>query len=210
MTWKERSPREASRAVRRVALWTLLFACPMLLLRTSGGAAKSDTVVARAGESNDAYVGSQACSGCHQGIYQLRKTSMGRSMSLVTPAFLQKAPPSKYFNERLGRLFEVYSLDGKLYQSESATGSDGNVSFRDVHQLEWVSASGSMGSGALLRKDGFLFQAPLSFYSRPMSWEPSPGYQSIDLGFNRPITAGCIFCHSGRPKPVDRNQWEIR
>ena len=51
-------------------------------------------------------------------------------------------------------------------------------------------------------KDGFLFQAPLSFYSRPMSWEPSPGYQSIDLGFSRPINAGCIFCHSGRPKPV--------
>jgi Tfp pilus assembly protein PilF len=206
MSWNVKSPLGTSRGLRRVALWALWFACPMLLLRTSGGAAKSDTVVTQAGESNDGYVGSQACSACHQGIYQqFSKTSMGRSMSLVTPAFLQKAPPSQYLNERLNRLFEVYSLDGKLYQSESATGSDGKESFRDVHQLEWIIGSGVNGFGALLRKDGYLFQAPLSFYTRPMSWEPSPGYQSIDLGFNRPITAGCIFCHSGRPKPVTGN-----
>src|ERR1700733_6830507 len=89
MTWNEKSPRDASRGLRRVALWTFLFACPMLLLRTSGGAAKSDTVVTHAGESNDGYVGSQAFSACHQGIYQqFTKTSMGRWMSLVTPSSL--------------------------------------------------------------------------------------------------------------------------
>jgi Tfp pilus assembly protein PilF len=204
MTWKEKSPRAASRGSRRVALWAFLFACPTLLLMTSGGAVKSDTVATLAGESSDGYVGSQACSACHQGIYQqFTKTSMGRSMSLVTPAFLQKASlPSRYFNERLDRLFEVYSQDGKLYQSESATGSDGKESFRDVHQLEWVIGSGVNGFGGLLRKDGYLFQAPLSFYSHPMTWEPSPGYEFIDLGFSRPITPGCIFCHSGRPSPV--------
>src|ERR1700722_6826945 len=123
MTWKEKFPREANRASRRVALWAFLCACPIFLLRTSGGAAKSDT----AGEPNAGYVGSQACSPCHQGIYQqFTKTSMGRSMSLVTPAFLQKASlPAQFFNERLDRLFEVYPQDGKLYQSESATGVDG-------------------------------------------------------------------------------------
>jgi hypothetical protein len=202
MTWKEKSPREANRGSRRVVLWAFLFACPILLVIS--GAAKSDPVLTHAAESNDGYVGSQACSACHQGIYQqFTKTSMGRSMSLVTPAFLQKTSlPSQYFNERLDRLFEVYSQDGKLYQSESATGIDGKESFRDVHQLEWIIGSGVNGFGGLLRKDGFLFQAPLSFYSHPMTWEPSPGYESIDLGFSRPITPGCIFCHSGRPNPV--------
>jgi hypothetical protein len=185
-------------------LWAFLFACPILLLMTIGGAAKSDPVVTHAAESYDGYVGSQDCSPCHQGIYQqFTKTNMGRSMSLVTPAFLRQASlPSQYFNQRLDRLFEVYSQDGKLYQSESATGSDGKESFRDVHQLEWIIGSGLNGFGGLLRKDGFLFQAPLSFYSHPMTWEPSPGYESIDMGFSRPITPGCIFCHSGRPNPV--------
>ena len=191
------------RAGARVkALWAFLFACAILLI--INGAAKSDSVPTYAAESNDGYVGAQACSACHQGIYQqFTRTSMGRSMSLVTPAFLQQSSlPSQYFNERLDRLFEVYSQDGKLYQSESATGTDGKESFRDVHQLEWIIGSGVNGFGGLLRKDGFLFQAPLSFYTHPMTWEPSPGYESIDLGFSRPITPGCIFCHSGRPNPV--------
>jgi Tfp pilus assembly protein PilF len=203
MTWKEKSPPEASRGLRRVALWVYLFVCPVLLLTTSGGAAKSDTVDTHAGESNDGYVGSQACSACHQGIYQqFAKTRMGRSMSLVTPASLKNIPSGSHFNERLNRNFEAFSLDGKLYQSESGMASDGKESFRDVHQLEWIVGAGVNGFGAITRRDGYLFQAPLSFYSRPMSWEPSPGYQSIDLGFNRPINAGCIFCHSGRSKPV--------
>src|ERR1700729_3859894 len=127
MTWNDKFPREASRGSWRVAFWVFL-----ILMKTTGGAAKSDTVVAHAGEPNDGYVGAQACSACHQGIYQqFTKTSMGRSMSLVTPAFLQKASlPAQYFNERLDRLFEVYSQDGKLYQSESATGVEGKESFR--------------------------------------------------------------------------------
>ncbi len=197
MTWNEKSPRDASRRLRKVALWTFLFLCPMLLLRTSGGAAEDGT-----GESKDGYVGSQACSSCHQGIYQqFTKTSMGRSMSLVTPSSLKNIPSGSHFNERLNRKFEAFSLDGKLFQSESGVGTDDKESFRDVHQLEWIIGAGVNGFGAITRRDGFLFQAPLSFYSRPMSWEPSPGYEYIDLGFNRPINPGCIFCHSGRAKP---------
>jgi len=43
-----------------------------------------------------------------------------------------------------------------------------------------------------------------------MSWGPSPGYEFTDLGFNRPITAGCIFCHSGRPNPVAGSNGEFQ
>jgi hypothetical protein len=187
---------EANRKWRGFALGLVLLACPMLTLRASGPVVSS--------ESNDGYVGSESCATCHQGIYQqFTKTSMGRSMSLVTPALLEKAsPPTHYINERLDRLFEVYAQDGKLYQSESATGTDGKETFRDVHQLEWIIGSGVNGFGGLVQKDGYLFQAPLSFYSHPKTWEPSPGYEYIDLGFSRPITPGCIFCHSGRPNPI--------
>jgi hypothetical protein len=136
------------------------------------------------------------------------KTSMGHSMSLATPAFLENSSssatstPAMYFSENLNRRFEVYSKDGGLYQSESGTGADGKESFREAHQAEWIIGAGVNGFGFILQRDKYLFQAPLSFYSRPMSWGPSPGYEYTDLGFNRPITAGCIFCHSGRPNPV--------
>ena len=124
-------------------------------------------------------------------------------MSLVTPAFLENTHlPASYFNEKLKRHFEVYSLEGKLYQSESGTGADGKESFRTAHPIEWIIGAGANGLGGIIQKDKYLFQAPLSFYARPMNWGPSPGYEFTDFGFDRPIVAGCIFCHSGRSNPV--------
>jgi len=170
----------------------------MLLLPANAGQAKSGSADA----PGDGYIGSQVCSQCHADIYRrFSQTSMGRSMSPITPAVLEKTP-SSYTNEKLNRRFEVYSKEANLYQSESGSGSDGKESFKTDSQIEWIIGAGVNGFGAVLKKDNFLFQAPLSFYAKPKSWGPSPGYEFTDLGFNRPITPGCIFCHSGRPNPV--------
>jgi hypothetical protein len=128
---------------------------------------------------------------------------MGRSMSQVTPQFLGKTPTSALIvQERLNRRFEVYTKDGDLYQSEAGMGADGKQTFQTAHRIEWIIGAGVNGFGTILEQDNYLFQAPLSFYVRPQSWGPSPGYEFTDLGFNRPIVPGCIFCHSGRPNPV--------
>lgn len=154
--------------------------------------------------NHDGYVGSASCSPCHMGIYkQFSRTSMGRSISRVTPDLLQTFPTSaNVFDEKLDRHFEVHAKDGKLYQSEYQTDAEGKEIFRDTRELEWIIGAGTNGFGALLQRDNFLFQAPLSFYSKPGIWDPSPGYEFGDYGFNRPILAGCISCHSGRPRPV--------
>ena len=186
-----------------------MLVAPILLLcasvlETSAGQAKSDPKNTQASASKDGYIGSQACSNCHSEIYRrFLQTSMGHSMTPVTPAFHQATPSSaSYVNERLNRQFEVYFQDGRLFQSESGTGVDGKESFKTAHQIDWIIGAGVNGYGAILRKGDFLFQAPLSFYTEPMKWAPSPGYEFTDLGFNRPITPGCIFCHSGRANPV--------
>jgi hypothetical protein len=201
------SPRGAGRELPKAAV--LLIAGPMLFLcasalSTSAGQARSVPVIDEAGGSNDGYIGSQACSKCHSDIYRrFSRTSMGNSMSPVTPSFLESTSSSASFlHERLNRRFEVYFQDGELFQSESGIGADGKETFRSAHPIEWIIGAGVNGYGAILRTDGYLFQAPLSFYSQPMKWAPSPGYEFTDLGFNRPITPGCIFCHSGRPNPV--------
>ena len=151
---------------------------------------------------SDGYLGSEACARCHAGIYQqFSKTAMGRSMSPATPAILNNTPVT-YRNEQLNRRFEVFSKDGKLYQSETGISADGKETFRDEHPIEWIIGAGVNGFGPILRTGDYLFQGPLSFYSKPMSWGPSPGYESVDLGFNRPIQPGCIFCHSGRPNSI--------
>jgi hypothetical protein len=152
----------------------------------------------------DGYVGSASCARCHQGISkQFSRTDMGRSMSAVAPEQLKTLPaPGNFYDEKLDRRFEVRVQDGKLYQSEYQTGADGNEIFRDTHALDWIVGAGANGFGVLLQRDNYLFQAPLSYYSKAGAWGPSPGYEFGDYGFNRPILAGCISCHSGRPRPV--------
>jgi hypothetical protein len=136
------------------------------------------------------------------------QSDMGKSMLAATPSnltqnFLQHiSVPAHSFNEQTARHFDTFVQDGKLYQSEYQTAADGSDIFRDTHPIEWLIGAGVNGFGAIVRRDDYLFQAPQSFYSKPKTWGPSPGYELIDLGFNRPIQAGCIFCHSGRPRTI--------
>jgi Tfp pilus assembly protein PilF len=212
MGWNESSPRTGRvLVVRRVAFAALLLFSPALLLLAGLGQTDKNPPTAPTGGAHDGYVGSRACSQCHSEIYQrFSQTSMGRSMSAVTPAFMQSIPTSSaYVNQQLNRRFEVFSKDQKFYQSESETGPDGQERFRTVHQLDWIIGAGVNGFGTIVQQDHHLFQAPLSFYSKTMKWEPSPGYEFTDLGFNRPITPGCIFCHSGRPNAVPGSNGEF-
>lgn len=150
------------------------------------------------------YAGSVACAQCHQEIYkQFSKTSMGRSISPVTPSVLETIhAPTSVQDKNSNANIEVEVRGGKLFQTQYEKGADGREIYRDSHQLEWIIGAGENGFGGLLKQDDYLFQAPLSFYSKTQKWGLSPGYEFGNYGFNRPILPGCIFCHSGRPNAV--------
>ena len=189
-------------------VWSALLVIECLSQARKAPPESRDRREVRTGESvvsdNDGYVGSASCSKCHLGIYkQFSKTSMGRSMAEITPELVRTMPASaEVYDEKLDRHFEVHSKDGKLYQSEYQTDADGKDIFRDSHALDWIIGAGMNGFGALLARDGYLFQAPLSYYSKSAKWGFSPGYEFGDYGFNRPVLAACISCHSGRPRPI--------
>jgi hypothetical protein len=155
--------------------------------------------------SNDGYVGSKVCAECHGAIYsKFSQTDMGRSISLVSPKLLETLPNSaQIFDAKLNRHFDVLVNGGNLYQDDYETGPDNQELFRDTQKVEWIIGSEANGFGAIVRRGDYLFEAPLSFYSKTERWALSPGYESYDYGFSRPILPGCIVCHSGRPQPVE-------
>jgi hypothetical protein len=150
------------------------------------------------------HVGSQACAGCHKQIYnKYSQTGMGRSISAVTPELLKAQPTSGSIEDKnTGLHFDVYARDGQLFQSEYELDSNGKEIFRDTRAVEWIIGAGENGLGGLVRQGDYVFQAPLSFYSKAQRWELSPGYELGNSGFNRPILPGCISCHSGRPNAL--------
>jgi hypothetical protein len=152
-----------------------------------------------------AYVGSQICAGCHTALYeQYLKTGMGQSMSLAgTRAQTERvSAPVTIFQESTRRYFQLTREGQSLYQSQYELDVSRKEVFRSTHRLEYVIGSGANGQSYAIRRDGALFQAPLSYYSKPKKWGLSPGFESSDVGFNRPILTGCVACHSGRALPV--------
>ena len=164
----------------------------------------SDAVGSGNGPSHVGYVGSKVCAQCHAPIAtKYLRTDMGRSMAEITPSLLEKIPTSaSVVDDRLHRHFDVHAEGEKLFQSEYEIGADGKEVFRETHPVDWIIGSGANGFGALVKRGDFLYEAPLSFYSKTQSWALSPGYEFGDYGFNRPILPGCIACHSGWPQAV--------
>ncbi len=165
---------------------------------------KNAALAAQSEAASAGYTGSAACIRCHKDIYrEYSRTGMGRSMSRVTPDLLRTLHTSGSIEDKNNDLhLEVYVRDGKLLESEYQTGADGREIFRDTRELEWIVGAGENGFGGIGKRDDYLFQGPLSFYSKPQSWGLSPGYELGNYGFKRPILPGCIFCHSGRPNVI--------
>jgi hypothetical protein len=155
-------------------------------------------------ENAPVYVGSAACARCHGAIYRsFMQTAMGQSMRPADPGQLPSMGlPAHFTNDKVDRRFDVFAGDGKLYESEYALAADSTEIFRDSRPMKWLIGAGVNGFGPVVERDHYLFQGPLSFYTKPGTWGPSPGYEATDLGFNRPILSGCIFCHTGRANPV--------
>jgi hypothetical protein len=155
--------------------------------------------------AKDGYVGSVACVECHARISaSFSQTRMGRSLTTISPATVAKLPiPASFDNPAVNRHFDVFSQNGKLYQSEYAIGPGGDVIFRNTQEVKWIIGAGANGYSGLVQRGEYLFEAPLSFFTTPQRWESSPGYEQRDIGFHRPVIAACISCHSGRPNPAD-------
>src|SRR5581483_8463388 len=152
------------------------------------------------------YVGSKVCFACHSDIYRsFLKTGMGRSMRLASDLTNGAVPESASVRAPDGqRVFEVAHDQAGWRQIETEAGV-----FRNEQKLAYVVGSGANGLTFLVRRGNYLLQAPLSFYSQTGKWDLSPGFEAADLGFNRPIAAQCISCHSGRPRPVTNHIGEF-
>jgi hypothetical protein len=176
----------------------------LMLISLGGVRSEEKPDLRSAHEETLAYVGSAACSRCHSAIYRsFKQTAMGRSMApAIIDHLADLSLPARFTNDKIDRHFDVFARDGKLYASEYALAADSSEIFRDTRPIEWLVGAGVNGLGPIVKQDHYLFQAPLSFYTKPGTWGPSPGYEATDLGFNRPILAGCVFCHSGRANPV--------
>ena len=74
-------------------------------------------------------------------------------------------------------------------------------------QLDYFVGSGHAARSYLLNVDGFLYEAPVAYYTSTNSWNAAPGYAAYDYPYlNRTVLPGCLQCHASGIQPISGTQ----
>jgi hypothetical protein len=141
------------------------------------------------------YVGTSRCAGCHnQEAATFAEHPMGRSVSVAGQWLPKQGAAASSFHAS-GLSYAVERRADRIVHREFATGSDGRVQAEVSAEVVYALGSGRQGQSFLLNERGYLFQSPISWYSRENAWQLSPGYERMNQHFNRYIIEECLFCH---------------
>src|SRR5690242_1432698 len=146
------------------------------------------------------YVNPAQCAKCHSEIAATyARTGMARSFASFKPPL----EAASYYHEPSQSYFAMVERGGSYYQRRYQKASDGaivNVMEKEIHYV--------MGSGNHVRTylhrtpAGKLVELPLAWYAEGGGmWAMNPGYDRPDhMGFRRPVSDDCLFCHSAYPQ----------
>src|SRR5262245_57025381 len=120
-------------------------------------------------------------------------------------SFQEKFDRAEFSHDRSGVRYRVYA-EGRSYFFDFDKAAP-EATIHGSRPLEFFIGSGAVGRSYLFAVDGFLYQAPVSYYSGPGSWGLSPGYQHDDrLYLTRPVEPACLRCHASRLQPLPGTQ----
>jgi len=146
--------------------------------------------IAAAGASPGDFTGSEVCSGCHPSVYRrYQATPMARSSGATLGAV---PAPGGFQHGASGVTYRV-TADGQLTFTRGPA--------QGQRELTLYIGSGAAARSFLWRRDGFLFEAPVTWYAR-RGWDMSPGYETAPaLNLARPIEPECLGCHATGVRP---------
>jgi hypothetical protein len=150
------------------------------------------------------YVGDAACADCHKQMFaSFRRHPMGRSMLPIAQLAGQQVYDSAHHDpfDALGLHFSVERRGDRVWQRQSARDGEGRIVFQEELEIHYVIGSGARGYSYVTDRDGYLFQAPISWFSQKQIWDLSPGFD-LRRVTERPVTRECLYCHANRAHPL--------
>ena len=149
------------------------------------------------------YVGMETCKGCHTGIHaSFVHTGMGLSFDAASKqkssADFSNHPVvhDQYKNLSYTPFWENDSLYFLEYRLE---GSD--TVYKRREKIKYIVGSGQHTNSHIWESNGYLYQAPMTFYTQKKKWDLPPGFENgNNTRFNRIIGLECMSCHNGYPK----------
>lgn len=143
---------------------------------------------------------SKACEPCHAAIYgTYQGTGMAQSSGQAGAGTFKESFEHGEFKSPKGAV--DYRV-GKETSGISFEFRQGDIQGR--RQLDYFVGSGAVGRSYITAIGGFLFQAPVSYYSSTRSWGLSPGYERAEeVNLMREVEPGCLNCHATGVQPIE-------
>jgi hypothetical protein len=151
------------------------------------------------------YVGIQTCKQCHSEIYaSFIQTGMGQSFNLATRAKSAADFSKKHlvYDRELDFWYSPYWKNDSLYIKEFRLKGTDTI-FSKTQKINYIIGSGQHTNSHIYNSNGYLFQAPLTYYAQKGNWDLPPGFEKgFSSRFNRLIGLECMSCHNGYPEFV--------
>jgi hypothetical protein len=134
------------------------------------------------------------------------QTPMARSSGRVGESGTKERFDHTEFRDSRGAFaYRAGEEGGKYYFDFVQQGRTQPVQGR--RYLEYFVGSGAAAHSYLLSNGGFLYEAPVAYYSVSDSWKSAPGYASYDYPYlTRPIQPGCLGCHASGIQQIPGTQ----
>ncbi len=151
------------------------------------------------------YVGMSTCASCHPSHHQsYLRTGMGRSFGLASRerSDADYSAHPRVYDEQLNLYYQPFWRRDTLFIAEFRLDGKDTVHYLE-ERIRYVIGSGQHTNSHLIERDGYLYQAPITFYTQDGRWDMAPGFEGgHNSRFARMIQSECMTCHNGLPDPV--------
>jgi Tfp pilus assembly protein PilF len=156
------------------------------------------------------YVGMNTCRTCHEGVYEtFMQTGMGQSFGHATrqKSAADFAPEhALVYDSALDFYYKPFWLNDSLYVMEFRV-QGGDTVHKRIQRIDYIVGSGQHTNSHIYDINGYLYQAPITFYTQKRTWDLAPGFEKgASSRFQRLIEIECMSCHNGYPDFVANSE----
>jgi tetratricopeptide (TPR) repeat protein len=157
------------------------------------------------GNSKAEYMGMDKCKTCHADVYKTyMETGMGQSWGIANPSKSAgnfDANVAHVFDAKSNLHYKPYWVGDSLHILEYRL-QDGDTVHRRDETIQYIVGSGQHTNSHIYSSNGYLHQAPITFYTQLGKWDLAPGFEDENTRFDRKIETECITCHNGYPEHI--------
>jgi hypothetical protein len=151
------------------------------------------------------YMGSKSCEACHADKYHtFLETGMGKSFDVASlkkssADFKHVVPVYDTFRNMY--YFPYFSGDNYYLKEYRMDGRD--TVYSRTEKISYIIGSGHHTNSHFIEENGYVFQAPITFYTQKGKWDLPPGFEhGHNTRFDRKIGLECMSCHNSIPQLV--------